>query len=710
MKVSKYVNISVLLILILLVLFFDSFKSISTQLNTILPNSEEKELLQEFNKFPSTKKIFLSVKGLDKNSLNKIKELERELIKIEGLSIEKTKINLELEKYKNDYKFFINDFKDKNLPNLNIDKSFELLKSNILNSDFSYLIDKQDPFNLLKKENKSNTFLLKNGHLIIKDYGYLSIINLDTSINSLDKYENIYDSIHTITSSNEEIKTFSPIFYFVENSRIIKNDVNKIILFSSIVLLLLYLVILRNLKLLLNTLITLSSSILLALLISSFLFDKISVFVIVFGVSISTVAIDYMFHHYVHDYYKEKKDFNKEVFLGMITTIGAFFIISFISFDLIKQICYFAIISLLFSYIQFSFLYSKIGFSKKIILNKNIYKSYGKITPKIAIIFSLIIIAISSSQIKFDSNLKNLDVDNTKLKEIEKSFTKTLNLQQNIPVLIKANSIDELIKNARILKVSFPETNIPLSILIDEKEFKSKKEFLEKSNLEEINSLINKKAISFNFKENYFNQAYKYDIEKPIYTIEKLRNLNLEVIPYKNYFISYANLPIDKKEEFYKYDFIQSLSVKDMFENNLVSIYNELIFYGFLTLCFIILMVLLSTRKNYLISFTYILFPLSIILTLSFFMSFNILHLFMIFILLSISIDFGIYMGAENIDENSYKAVFYSLLSTFAGFGVLIFSQINALFSIGIIATMGIIAVTILLIILKRPSNDTKNI
>jgi predicted exporter len=82
----------------------------------------------------------------------------------------------------------------------------------------------------------------------------------------------------------------------------------------------------------------------------------------------------------------------------------------------------------------------------------------------------------------------------------------------------------------------------------------------------------------------------------------------------------------------------------------------------------------------------------------------------MIFILLSISIDFGIYMGAKNLDENSYKAVFYSLLSTFAGFGVLIFSQINALFSIGIIATMGIIAVTILLIILKRPSNDTKNI
>ncbi len=61
-------------------------------------------------------------------------------------------------------------------------------------------------------------------------------------------------------------------------------------------------------------------------------------------------------------------------------------------------------------------------------------------------------------------------------------------------------------------------------------------------------------------------------------------------------------------------------------------------------------------------------------------MEFNILHLFMLFVLLSISIDFGIYMGSRKINNNSYKAVLYSLLSTFAGFGVLIFSKTNALF------------------------------
>lgn len=307
LKISKYINLLILFSLILLVLFFNSFKSISTQLYTILPKSEQKDLLQKFNNFKSTKKIFLSIKGFDKESLEEIKRIEEQLTKIDGLFIEKPKINKELEEYKNDYKFFINELKNNDLEGLDIEKSLEKLKADIFNSNFSYFIDEKDPFSLLEKPISSEIFSIRNGRLIIKNYGYLLLLNIDNSIDSLKKFENVYDSIQKITNSNENIKVFSPIFYFVENSRIIKEDVNKIILFSTIVLLLLYLIILKNIKLLLNTLITLSSSILLALLITSLLFDKISIFVIVFGISISTVAIDYMFHHYVHKHYEEKK-------------------------------------------------------------------------------------------------------------------------------------------------------------------------------------------------------------------------------------------------------------------------------------------------------------------------------------------------------------------------------------------------------------------
>jgi len=72
----------------------------------------------------------------------------------------------------------------------------------------------------------------------------------------------------------------------------------------------------------------------------------------------------------------------------------------------------------------------------------------------------------------------------------------------------------------------------------------------------------------------------------------------------------------------------------------------------------------------------------------------------MIFVILSISIDYAIYTVKSN-DSQTKKAITFSLMSTFAGFGVLIFSQINALFSMGIIATLGIAAIFLLLIFLK---------
>jgi hypothetical protein len=426
----------------------------------------------------------------------------------------------------------------------------------------------------------------------------------------------------------------------------------------------------------------------------------------VFGISISTVAIDYMFHHYMHDYYEEKKGFNKDVFLGMFTTVGAFVILSFVSFDLIKQFCYFSIISLLFSYFQFAFLYPKIKFSHKNTTTKY-YKLYSKVRPMYVISFAIILLIFSIDRFHFDLNLKNLDVNNKQLNQTEEYFSNNLNIQKNMPVLLKAKSIDKLIENARILKKEYPNSYIPISMLIDEKSFLDKKLLLQKINLKNIKNQLDKKAMQLGFKANYFKDAYSLTNNKPIYTKELINDLGIELIHFKDYFLTYANLPKDKISEFSKYSFIVNISIKTMFEQNLSSIYDELMVYGTITVLFILLMLFLSTKDNYLLSFAYLIFPIALILSLSFFMTFNILHFFMLFVILSISIDFGIYLGSKNLDKSTYTAIFYSLLSTFAGFGVLIFSKVNALFSIGVVASVGILAITLLIIILKRPSYDS---
>ncbi|MFA7082961.1 MAG: hypothetical protein WC141_00335 [Arcobacteraceae bacterium] len=704
-KLADFIALFILSFLIALVFHFDSFKTISTSLDSILPQSEQKELLKKFNEFQSIKKIFLYVKGLNKESLESIKALEKKFVSIDGVSLEKLQTNEALQEYKNSYLFYRQNIDPTKINVLDISEELSQLKSNLLSSDFSYFINPYDPLNLTEKESVSHNFSIKNNHLIVKELGYLSIFTLDSSINSLLQYEEIYTSIQKNIPNAEHIKVFSPIFYFVENSLIIKDDVNRIIILSTIILLLLYIFILKNIKLLINTLSTLASSVLLALFISSFIFEELSVFVLVFGISISTVAIDYMFHHYVHQYYEIRKPFNKEVLFGLLTTVGAFFIISFIDFELIKQLCYFTIISLLFSYIQFAFLYPKIGFTY-IELDSSFFKSFPRLRPWFIMAVSLILIMFSLNTIEFDSNLKHLDVENKKLNTLQEFFNTHLTSQNNTPFLIKAASIENLILYSKQLKKEFPNAYTPLATLITSKEYLEKKEHLDALNLKKIKKKLQEESLAFGFKQNFFDHAYGYEVKEPIYTLDALQTLGFEVLLYKDQFISYVNLPKEEAEALKKYEFIENLSIKEMFEKTLLSMKNDLLLYGGITVVFILFMMLLNSRKNLLTCLAFIVFPFSLIVSLSFLTAFNILHLFMLFIILAISIDFGIYSSSENKNANTNKAIYYSLLSTFAGFGVLVFSEINALYSIGIVASTGIVAIAFLLTFLKGPSYD----
>ncbi|RBQ28030.1 MMPL family transporter [Aliarcobacter vitoriensis] len=700
-KSRNYINLSILLLLIFCVFYFNSFKIISTNIEAILPNGEKKELLKKFNEFQIGKKLFLYVDGLDINSLKKIKELEKTLIETNSLTLDTFQVNQDLQKYKTDFIFFTSKINENELNNLDIKSKLENLKQKLLNSEFLYNIDKNDPLNLFIKEETKQNFFLKNGHLAIKDKGFVSIFSINKDINSIDKYEEIYNKISNLVQNEENIFIFSSLFYFVENSQIIKSDVNKIIVLSSVLLILLYIIILRNIKLLFNSLITLGSSILIAIFILSFVFDEISIFILVFGISVSTVAIDYMFHHYVHKEYENGIKFNKDVFLGMLTTVGSFFIISFINFDLIKQLCYFTIISLLFSYLQFAFLYPIIGFKYRQI-EFFTFKELSKI-PNLTIIFiSILLIILSMYKFNFDSNLKNLDVENKKLDDLFSFFTTNLSSNQSTAFLIKANSIDELIQNSRKIKNLVENSYAPLSNLLDEKEFLEKKNSLQKIDFSKIKSDLQNEAKDLGFKEDFFKNSYNLEQNLPNYSLQYLQNMGFEILEFQNSYISYINIPNSSIDLVKDLDFIENLSIKYMFEDNLLKIKDSLFLYGSLTILFIFGVILLTYKKNTLIYLAFILFPFACVLSISLFINFNILHIFMLFIILSISIDYGIYISSYKKDINTNKAIVYSILTTFAGFGVLIFSNINALFSIGITATIGVIAILFLLIFLKR--------
>lgn len=692
----KYFNYILFSLLLSIFFLFGFNKDISTSLQTILPNSENKELLNEFLKFKANKKIYIAVKGFDKKALNKLNKIENRLDKLTNIKKDTFRANKNLKGFKEEYYLYFQNIDKKKLENLDvrmqINKIYEELISSFLVSSFN----KKDPLEIF--ENTPKNINIKNGKLFIKDYGYLTIYTIDKDIFSINEYKKIYKNIKFIENEYTDIKTFSSIYYFVENSKYIKDDATKIALIATIFLLCLYILILKNLHLLINTILTLLSSALFASISLILIYKQISVFVLVFGLSISTIAIDYMFHNYFHQNYNKKKGFNKEVFLGFVTTFLVFFILSFTNFKLITQISYFSMVSLISSYVIFSFIFPKVGFKFKETKFLNLKKPI--IEYRYFFVFSIIAIGYFITTLSFNFDIKSLDYDNQKLKQTEIFFKNSLNKNNTSVVLIKANSINELVYfNEKIKEIDSTSLS-PLDNLISKEIFLKKSQYLNSLDLRSIKDKLNTEASNIGFKQNYFKDAYKLKRKVPKYELSKLQSFGIDIEKFKDSYISYVSISGDKKNEIENKNYIYPLSLRSLFQKNLKKDINKIIYLGTLSFITIIILLLFFTRKSFFYALNFILFPLSLILMVLSTTSVNILHLFMVFIIIAISIDYAIYSTKSDCIA-SYKAILFSSLSSFAGFAVLIFSNTASLFSIGIVASFGIIGILILTLFQK---------
>lgn len=642
----------------------------------------------------------LAVKGFDEPSLEKMQTLEKKLAALPFVLKKSMRSNREYLAHKEEWKLYVKSIDPEKVKQVNIKKELKNIYDDMTSSFFPVTVDQKDPFKLLRQENKQDVSL-KNGHLALGDYGYLSYFQLASK--TLKEHEELYIQIQKLTKNVSGVTVFSPIFYYVENSNAIRSDVNHIIMYAGMVLLLLYLFILRDFSLLFNTLSTLGTSAIVATILITQLYSEVSIFVFVFGISISSIAIDYMFHHYIHDCYVDDKGFNKEVFFGMFTTVSAFFILSFTSFILIRQISLFAIFSLLTSYVIFAFIYPKIKF-KKFHVRTVFKKDLHIISPKILFVFSLVLIVISTSWIHFDLNVKNLDYDNKILKKTEQFFSNYFSNDKKTPFAIKAESIDALITNAQIIDQAYSELSFPLASLVSRESYEHNKDIL--SSMDDFRSSLKTEAHNMGFKEVFFNKAYLADKIYTPYSMEQINAYGID-IPYINgIYYSYGRIKRSDYDSLSQYDFVESLSIKERFERYMQDSMQTLMKLGVLALLVIFLLLFTVTGKSILYAILFLLFPLSMVSVYAYFYALNILHLFMIFVILAIGIDYAIYLSKRN-DVLTQKAITYSLISTFAGFGVLIFSQINALYSMGVIATIGIVSILILMIFVKGVKNES---
>ena len=672
---------------------------------SIFEVDENIEKLQTMNSFENASTLFVSIKGFSDENKKRLVDIENRLKKLSY--IKETKLNLskiEISDYLKKNYFLLSKFTPIPLEEEGVKKRVTALKSNLLNSFIYQPIDKNDPFKLFVFNPFSNDKISKDGFLALGDYGYLLTAKLDGQISDMENAQKIEKELSGMFKEEGDVFLFSTLFFTAQNSKIIKGNVHTILYLSFALLILLFFITLRDYKILLANTLTLSSSIFVALAFSTFIFKEVSIFTLAFGSAISSISVDYLFHNYFHGEY-QKEGINKSILIAFLTTLLGFGVLSFVSFPLIAQLSVFAMISLSFSYFQFTFIYPYFRFSPKPNrLNLSFLTRIKKVLPvNVIFVFSILTIIYASLTIEFDYNLRNLDYQNIELQKRQAIIED--NLPQKTTLLIEATSVDELIQKSKHLQLTYPSIGSLSSLALTQKEFEQKLQALKGYNFKELKNLLKKDADELGFKKGYFSNAYgfidtipnRYHADR-----EALKELGYEVLEKNGLFYTIATL--DKKIKIDKsrlQDGVYIIDGGELIKKTTKKMFDSLILYMIFVSLAIVSIIIFWVGKRSLLALNFILFPIAIILLYLSFVQINIMHLFSIIIIIVAGIDYGIYMSQEGLEERSLattEAIFYSLLTSFSGFGILVLSSIGAIHSIGVVITIGILSILLLVI------------
>jgi len=695
---TKSLNIVLFALVGILFFFYQNSVHVSTNLLSFLPEGKSKEAFEIYSNFKNSKEVLIATEGFDKESLSKIKILEEKLLASDLLKLESSITpNAKLIEYTKNNAFYLKNLNKEG--SVSIHETLKSLYEKMTNNPYYTTIDATDPLGYFSPKEQRIPINIRDGHLALGDFGYLSVLSIKDTSNTIESYETIYNLVHQTLEGVQNVRVFSPTFYFVENSQKIQDDVTFLIVLSTVLLLVLYIFIIKNIYLLINTIATLATSALLSFLLIGMMWSEVSVFVLAFGNAIGTLAIDYMFHYYFYGHYEDKKRFNTSVFYGFLTTFGGFLIFAWVDFPLIQQVCVFAMISLVLSYLQFVFLFPLIGFKKAQPYTKfhfSIPLPYRAIA-----LLSLLAIVLSVPFLHLDTNIKNLDYQNVSLMKEEKFFKDAIKKEGFMPLLIEADSIDELIAHSNVIQKSFKNATAPLSYFFDKAFYEQRKQEIDALHVNEKKAQIEAEATKLGFREGFFKNAYDEALLHPNYqelSLDTLREMGFDVVFHEGKYYTYALVKNSDRNLVAKFTFASSIDAKEMFFNALEKIAHQLLLGGILAIAFIFFMLWMVCRKTLTLSANYVLLPTALILLLALTGGFTIAHIFMLFIMMLFGIDYGIYMSSEDsFKDGTRSAIFFSIIDTFAGFGVLIFSDIGALYAMGLVSCIATGAILVLL-------------
>ncbi|WP_281651388.1 hypothetical protein [Helicobacter bilis] len=506
----RFINVIALVFaaaLFLLCFYNDKIK-ITQEVLDLFPQTEDKQIIDIYQKFANSNHILVAIKGFSKESRDTLDEFLFKIKDVPNIDsvITRTSASESLEDFlAQDYLYTASPKPlDKVLTKEEIEsrvlnglKSLQsqMLEEEVLDSGLIDIEKMRDSKDIESKNNAQsyNTIFHPSDPLqllilqtpkpyifVAKDYGYMAIVTMrDVKSESV---KETLEGFARIATEYPNIRYFSQNFMSVENLGLILNEVNFLLSFATLAFITLYFVIIRIPLLTLNTICTLITANIIAILVVSSVYPKVTIMALSFGMGISNIAIDYMMHHnFFNLYVGGKKVFNRPVFYGYITTIIGFSACLFIPFPLLSQLSLYAIISLTLCYISFAFMYPKIGFSKPRLFPKLAQIRFQKVSSYTFLGLSLCAFVFAFMFLRLDFDLSKLDYQNKRMQNERTFFT---NAQNNTTqILLSSSSLDSLIALARdlqdFLHTNHAKTFIPLSLLPTQSQMDLNAKFIE---------------------------------------------------------------------------------------------------------------------------------------------------------------------------------------------------------------------------------------
>ena len=447
------------------------------------------------------------------------------------------------------------------------------------------------------------------------------------------------------------------------------------------------------------------------------------------------------------------KDISKPLLLCGITTAITFLCLFFVKSEALKDLGIFAAISVVattvFSLVLIPLLYrikERRESTKMVVSNKNIIDklaSYSYHKNKYLVISSVVLLIVclfTYSKVTFNNDLAALNFISPDLKQAEKEL-ENITDGDTKSIYLASYGIDyeTVLHNNNLLFTTLKEEKSALQIvnfssiggIVFSKEMQTKKieewnSFWDNSKKQSLKYSLLVNGNKFGFKATTFEEFYNHlDAKFNTISIADYKKIKAffidEFASEKNGFFTISTLVKVSKEK--RNDFVTAIKkqpnlvvidrqqTNETFLGILKNSFEKLINYSFIAI-FIIL--LLAFRRIELVIVSIIPIMISWVFTTGlmgiFGLQFNVINIIVCTLIFGIGVDYSIFMTTALQKEHTYgkielptyrTSIMLSVATTILGIGVLIFAKHPALYSIALIAIIGIFSALLITFIIQ---------